>query len=127
SAASLSKTVITALYSRPCWKRSKTAWVGLPVRSTNLLHYFDDVGIEGAGLEAGAFCFKEIAAVFFQKGFGHLAAGGVVEADKEDFVFCVHGLYINIAILRWVESKKFSRYSRVLYKRRIGRRIPFDK
>ena len=71
-----------------------------------LLHDGDDMGIEGAGLQAGAFGLEGVAAVFFQEGFGHLAAGRIVDTDEENFVFAIHGRYINIAILRWFGSKK---------------------
>ena len=58
--------------------------------------------------DAGAFGRKKISSIFFQKGFGHLAAGGVVDANEEDLVFDAHVEYINIAILRLVGANFFS-------------------
>jgi hypothetical protein len=49
----------------------------------DFLHNFDNDWIELSGLEAGAVGFKLFAANVVQVGFSHLAAGAVVDADKE--------------------------------------------
>jgi len=74
----------------------------------DLLHDSDDVGVHGPGFYAGAFGLKAVATVFLQEGLGHLAAGGVVDANEEDLVFDAHVEYINIAILRLVGANFFS-------------------
>ena len=50
-------------------------------------HRLDRERIELAGFEAGAFDFKRIAAEVVEPCFRHLAAGAVVDADKESSEF----------------------------------------
>src|SRR5579863_18846 len=68
---------------------------------SHLGHDGNHVGVEGTGVEYGAFDHEMVAAVFFQKGFGHLAAGGVVDADKKDFVLNVGCGWHIIMLLRY--------------------------
>lgn len=46
----------------------------------------DHIGIDGSGLESGAFHLKIVSAYLLEVGLGHLAAGAVVGADDEYFV-----------------------------------------
>ena len=48
-------------------------------------HCGDGEGIERAGFESGAFRVDFAAAEVVEKRFGHLAAGAVMDANKEDF------------------------------------------
>jgi hypothetical protein len=50
-------------------------------------HRLDDNGIEFASFESGALRFKLIAANLIQERLGHLAAGAVVDANKQDTFF----------------------------------------
>ena len=54
-------------------------------------HGFDDDRIERAGRQSGTVGFKPVAAKVIEPRFGHLAAGAVVDADEQDFLF--HGLF----------------------------------
>ena len=56
---------------------------------SDLLHHLNDHRIELAGFQAGAVGLELAAANMVEKGFGHLAAGAVMNADKQDFLF--HG------------------------------------
>ena len=50
-------------------------------------HGLDDKGIEAARLDSRALGGELIAAKPVHEGFGHLAAGAVVDADKENLLF----------------------------------------
>lgn len=90
-----------------CTEKVKDGPSGLAGKiDTFFPHDLDYIGIEGAGLDTSAFGFEGIAAIFLEKGFSHLAAGRIVDADKEDAVFGVHVVYFYIAILRLIGTKK---------------------
>src|ERR1700736_6326488 len=55
-----------------------------------LAQRFDRERIERARLEAGALRFEIFAANFLQQSRGHLTAGAVVHANKENFLFHDH-------------------------------------
>jgi hypothetical protein len=57
--------------------------------NADLAHRFDGQWIELPRFEPGAMRFKMIAAKFVEKGFRHLTAGAVVDADEENFFFHV--------------------------------------
>jgi hypothetical protein len=50
----------------------------------NFLHGLDDDGVEFAGFESGAMGFELIAADLVEEGLSHLAAGAIVDANKEN-------------------------------------------
>ena len=52
-----------------------------------LLHHLHHDGVELAGLDASALRFERAAAELVDERFGHLAAGAVVDADEQDFLF----------------------------------------
>ena len=53
----------------------------------DFLHGFNHDGIKFARFEAGAVGFEFTAADLVEKGFGHLAAGAVMDTDEQDFLF----------------------------------------
>src|SRR5437879_2402957 len=56
----------------------------------DLLHGLHDDAVEFAGLQSGAVGFELLPADLIQERLSHLAAGAVVNADKQDF-FLAHG------------------------------------
>jgi hypothetical protein len=55
----------------------------------DFLHGFNHDWIQPSGFKAGAVRLESITADLVQESLGHLAAGAVVDADKEDVLF--HG------------------------------------
>lgn len=53
----------------------------------NFLHRFDGQRIELAGRQTSALHIKAMPAMEFEQGFGHLAAGTVVNTDEQNFAF----------------------------------------
>jgi hypothetical protein len=55
--------------------------------NADFMHGFDDNRIEFARLNAGAVCLELCGAQLIDERCCHLAAGAVVDADKQDFLF----------------------------------------
>src|SRR5262249_47190403 len=86
---------------------------GLVARNiyADFLHGLDDDRIELAGLESGAVGLKLVGAHLVQEGFGHLAAGAVVDANEKDSL-SIHIRRRFYVVVDWAQQQSFSRTQR---------------